>query len=129
MGAYDGKWFWLVLLKVPVSNIEVLRERGAIIPSVHTRLIAMARMPGREPGGAFGITSVTACANIDGVCVKWIEYPPGRRKTRRSEIAPCNRHIHLQFPDHLVFARAFTVQEDAEVWRRERTGTPVAKEQ
>jgi hypothetical protein len=127
MGAHDGKWFWVALICVPVSNINVLRERDAITPAVQTRVIGMSRYPGREPRGDFGIARVMASSAPDGVLLKWVERAPGRRDRHRDGVAPCGRHIAIQFPKHLVFARAFTDEQEARAWATERHTMPLPR--
>lgn len=125
MSAYDCKWFWLALVNVPVSNIALLRERELGALAVGTGVYGVNRYPGREKRvDRFGITRVTACVHPDGVYLHWYKKEPGRRDQPLSLVVPCTQHVHIQFPDHLVFAKAFTDEAAARDWARQKKSQP-----
>ncbi len=118
-------WLSVVLVNIPVPDVRLLLERGRETPAIQTRTISVARVPGREPPGAFGITRVAVHPHQAAMTVMWFKTIPGRGKLRNSRDVPLGTHTVIPFEDHCVLAQSFLDQNEARAWAKERYETPV----
>lgn len=122
-----GELFWLyvVLVKIPVANADSLRgvPRGTL--KVRTRIIACARVRGRQPKGDFGICCVSVHPRKVAMVLAWNMCVPGRGKHRTTREAPIDGHIVVGFKEYCVLARSFRDQADAKRWVEQRLEIPV----
>lgn len=126
----QGAWFWLVLVKIPVSSLEVLRDQNRIpmgeriTVKVDTRTVPIARYPGREANGAYGIIRVKVNANEDSLAVRWNKKVRGRNMGGWLRVH-LDSHIVQQFGTYIVLAQAFNDEKLARAWAKERHATPL----
>jgi hypothetical protein len=121
----DVFWLHVVLVNIPVSDVRLLQERDREIPVIQTRVMSCARLPGREPCGAFGIRRVSVHPSAAAMTLAWQERSVGRSPQRRTQNAFLDRYTVIQFGGRCVLAQAFLRENDARDWAKDRHGKPV----
>lgn len=120
-------WLWVVLVYVPVRSVETLRERRPDDerPAVKTHTLGVARFPGREASGSFGIARVSVHPHESAMVLRYNAALRGNRPRFQQATARCDRHITIPIGDHTVIAQAFTNEGDARAWAKDRHNKPL----
>lgn len=125
----DGAWFHVVLVTVPLVSVDLLREQTRKPKdervSVKTRTVSVSRFTGHEVrGGVRGVRRISVQTHADAVDIGWERPLPHGRTHAQKSTAFVGKCTILEFGEYLVLAQAFTNEDDARAWAKERHEMP-----